>query len=240
MQNEHLWKPTLIKSQGQAFVVNESGIYGGSLHMVQQQMLHYIPLFKQFLCGELLDVGCGRVPYFELCRDRVSAHYCIDHADLTAGPAFIDQSIDLNKKWELDRTFQSVLCSDVLAHVQNPFQLFECLAQHTAPGGHLVLTSPFHYWMSHPAHEYFHPTGSALRMLCEQNGFEIVLLQSYGGFKDIQLDILNKRWNHGWSYRFFKLFKKLFINPPAESQKNSEKDVNWALGYILVARRKHE
>lgn len=237
MQNKTQWQPTITIQRGDQFVPNEAGLYGGSLHVVHCQLAAYIPAFQRYLKGKLLDVGCGQVPYSEICTPWVESHYGIDHKHYMADDRFIDESIDLNSSWQLNKRFDSILCSDVLAHVQNPFHLFQSMSQHLKPDGHLIVTTPFNYWMSHPSQEYFHATEEALRHLCAAHGLEVIQLQSYGGYADIQLDMLNKRWSYGWRYRCFKVLRKILINTRIYRRRNSKFAYNWSLGYLLVARK---
>lgn len=238
MKHPEHWRPTLIVNGPDGYVVNEKAIYGGSWHMLHCQIPTYLPIFRSYLRGRLLDVGCGLLPYHALCASIVDDYYGIDHPDKTQDARLMDEAVDLNRPWQLKDTYDSVLCSDVLAHVQDPFQLFACMSAHLKVGGHLVLTTPFNYWMSAPQHEYFHPTAQALRMLCDRHQLEVVELKSYGGYADIQLDLLNKRWHSEWWLKMFKVFKTLFIKTPFYARWNKKYDVNWSLGYILVARKK--
>jgi hypothetical protein len=237
MQQKTQWQPTITIQRGDQFVPNERSIFGGSLHMVHCQLAAYVPVFARYLSGDLLDTGCGQVPYYEVCKPLVDSHYCIDHDHHAADTRFIDESVDLNGPWQLGRLFDSILCSDVLAHVQNPFLLFQSMSAHLKPNGYLVVTTPFNYWMSHPPHEYFHATEEALKHLCQINGLEVMQIQSYGGYADIQLDMLNKRWSTGWRHRCFRMLRKIVINTGIYRHRNSKFAYNWSLGYILVARK---
>jgi SAM-dependent methyltransferase len=237
MKSQELWQPAQLLIKNGHFQVNESAIYGGSLHASTCQLNHYVPLFRRYITGRLLDVGCGRVPYYELLKDQTTAHFCIDHSAHSAGAAFLDQHIDLHAPWNLGQDFDAILCADVLAHLQNPALAIEQMIHHLAPHGVLIITTPFNYWMSHPPHEYYHPTRYALEHLMTTNGLKILESISYGGYADIWLDQLNKRWSSGNWYRLFKLFKRVFIKTPFYVRWNNKYSENWSMGYVMVAQK---
>lgn len=99
----------------------------------------------------VLDVGCGQKPYRPLFEPFASAYVGVDpvespHADLQGTVEALPVG---------DRTFDVVICSQVLEHCDDPAQAVRELARVTAPGGRVLLSthgvmayhpSPVDYW----------------------------------------------------------------------------------------------
>lgn len=93
------------------------------------------------LSGRVLDVGCGDKPYkswFRSAEDYVGI-------DIYAGRK-VDIVIHPGEHWPLeDRTFDVVLCTQVLEHTENLEYVLEEIDRVLKPGGRLIVTVPFIY-----------------------------------------------------------------------------------------------
>ncbi|MEY4938634.1 MAG: hypothetical protein RIQ93_369 [Verrucomicrobiota bacterium] len=125
------------------------------------------------LRGEVLDVGCGRMPY----RERVpAARYVGVDIDtpVTRELAAADVFYDGRTLPFADASFDGALCSQVLEHVFTPDDFLREIARVLRPGGTLVLTVPF-VWDEHEQpHDFARYSSFGLRALLERNGFEVV------------------------------------------------------------------
>lgn len=240
MKAQQEWQPSFIVFDPKTndFVLNRNAVYAGSWHVVALQWESYRPLFDRYIKGKFLDCGCGRVPYFEFLKSRVSLYYTIDR-EVRKGTDHLDEKIDLNLPFELkEKEFDSILLSDVLAHVKYPAELVKQLANHLTQGGHLIITTPFIYWASEHPYNYFNPSDSALRLICEDAGLEIVHLEPYGGRADVLLDTLNKSMTGRFSHRLFLLLASVLKSSRWYKRSNEKSGYSYALGYTLAARKK--
>jgi len=93
----------------------------------------------------VLDVGCGVKPYLPLLADRASEYVGVDRdnpaADLAASAEHLPVA---------DGSFDLVLCTQVLEHVEDPAQVVRELRRVVAPGGR-VLASTHGVQVYHPA-----------------------------------------------------------------------------------------
>lgn len=132
--------------------------------------------------GRLLDVGCGRQPYVSLLKEQVRQYIGIevDRQRYVATPPQVwGSGLCLPFR---DRSFETVLCAQVLEHVPEPARMLEEISRVLRPGGHLILTAP-HIWGIHEEpHDYFRFTGYGLAYLARRAGMEAVRVQPLAGY----------------------------------------------------------
>jgi SAM-dependent methyltransferase len=108
------------------------------------------------LSGALLDVGCGEMPFRTLLGPG-SSYTAIDvpSADafgMSGNPdivAFDGRAIPFP-----DASFDNVLCTEVLEHVEDPSGLIAEMLRVLRPGGTLLATVPFSARVHHAPHDY--------------------------------------------------------------------------------------
>lgn len=238
MKNRESWKPSSFILKNGKYVPNLAAIYPGSIHVASLQSEIYFTLFSNYCSGKMLDCGCGKVPYFEMLSKNVHQHYCVDYSNNPDVLNLLDEQIDLNSDFQLkEQNFDSILLSDVVAHIQDTEALMKKLAEHLKPQGVIVLTTPFVYWMSEYPVEFVHPTEFALRRWCERAGLEVEYLVSYGGYADVLLDTLNKGMTGKLSNRLFRLLASVVKKTSWYKNKNEKTKYSYPLGYALVARK---
>ena len=240
MRNPELWKPTrLVRNRRTGvFEVNHAGIFGGSGYSTELQTRKYIPLIQAHISGHVLDMGCGPVPYYELYADRTTSSTCVDRRQDPHVAQLLDQVVDLNDPLPFpDSSFDSVLLTDVLAHMRRPWEVVQEIGRVLKPGGKVVITAPFVYWLCEYPHEYYHPTRFALEDLCQGAGLEVIHIEPYGGQADVLMDTLNKIMSGSFSNRVFRLLARS-VELTGWIRRNRERtQETYALGYSVVARK---
>ena len=131
--------------------------------------------------GRLVDVGCGRKAWEPLFEAHVDEHVGVDHAPkLVEG---VDQVDVIATAYDVplpDGHADTVLLAEVLEHLEDPGRgLAECVRL-LAPGGHLILTTPF-FWPVHDARDFYRYAPGGLRYLLEQAGLEVVEIVPLSG-----------------------------------------------------------
>jgi SAM-dependent methyltransferase len=127
----------------------------------------YIHKDKQL---ELIDYGCGDMPYKPLFEAVVKEYRGLDIAenDLADVHIGIDGTIPIE-----NNSVDLVLSTQVLEHVENPAEYLSESFRILKNGGALIL-STHGYWIYHPTPaDYWRWTSSGLRKIIEKAGFEI-------------------------------------------------------------------
>ena len=240
MKNADSWKPirwNFDKTKNR-LVPNLSKIYPGSVHIAYLQAEAYLPIIMNHIAGRMLDCGCDQVPYYEVYRDQILENICLDWKGTRSEIPWVDVWADMNEDLPFESGFfDSILCTDILPHVWKPEELFKEFCRILKPGGKVVLTSIFNNWLVEPPHEFGHYSEYALRRFCEENGFSVVQIESYGGHADVLLDTLNKGMTGRVSNRIFRMIRALVISTPWYKVNRAKTRHLYPLGYSLVAIR---
>lgn len=131
--------------------------------------------------ARVLDAGAGDAPYrglFAHCEYRTSDWSGSPHA----GGRGADIVAPLHALPVPDRSFDAVLCTQVLEHVPDPASVLAELSRVLVPGGCLWLTAPFVGQLHEEPYDYFRYTAYGLRSLVEGAGFTAVVVEPIGGY----------------------------------------------------------
>jgi len=136
--------------------------------------------------GTLFDVGCGAKPYQHF-GSRISKWIGVDvpensHADLHGVAYQIPAA---------DGTADTILCTQVLEHLEQPDRALKEFSRVLRPGGHLILTAP-QYWSLHEEpRDFYRYTSIGLQYLTTEAGLEFVQLVSQGAGAMVAAQALN-------------------------------------------------
>ena len=115
-----------------------------------------VPYLRQF-DGDVLDVGCGHMPFRTLMPDGVRyTGLDVPQADSFGMPS--DRRIVVFDGRAIpfpDASFDWLLCTEVLEHAEDPVLLIAEMRRVVRPGGRLILTVPFSARVHHRPFDYF-------------------------------------------------------------------------------------
>jgi Methyltransferase domain len=92
-----------------------------------------------------------------------------------------------------------VICEQVLEHVVDPWKAAENLRALCAPGGHVIVTTPFlvrvHELPQYAMYDYWRFTPRGLRLLLEHAGLRVDTVDAWGNRTNVVANL------HHWSAR---------------------------------------
>lgn len=137
------------------------------------------PWIDRYTKGVVLDAGAGRMAWRSmlepLAANYLSTDYTVEHsdlnfcADLQGGVPLEDESVD------------TIFCCSVLEHTKQPWLVLPELRRILRPGGHIILSVPFMYYLHGWPHDYFRFTRFGLASLAERAGLKVVVQNNGGG-----------------------------------------------------------
>jgi SAM-dependent methyltransferase len=149
------------------------------------------------LTGRLLDLGCGNKPYRPFLSEGV------EYIGLDYPPT--QTSCDLKVLPEIhgdartlpfaDRSFDGVLCSQMLEHVDRPETVVQEMGRVLKPGGVGLISVPFFYNLHMEPNDYFRFSPYGIKSLLEKNGLLVRQLRGQGGIGTLLVQMF-----HNWLF----------------------------------------
>lgn len=246
MKNRDSWRPSkYVMRRGRLTPSRDRNELSPSSRWMAHQILHaYAPAWAQYARGELLDLGCGKVPFYEAYRAHVSDITCVDWPGSPHGNLHIDQFCDLSQPLPFaDAQFDTVLSSDVLEHLPDPLLAFNEMGRVLKPGGVLLLNTPFLYMLHEVPHDFYRHTRYSLARLADLAGMDVIVLNELGGIADVFGDLVAKTLGLipvigqplciGWQGLL-----GLLANTRAWHKVRAASAPRFPSGYFLVARKR--
>jgi SAM-dependent methyltransferase len=140
--------------------------------------------------GRLLDIGCGVMPF--KCRGNGLEWVGMD---VEGNPGADVHGSALALPFA-DGSFDYVLSTQVLEHLENPgLAIAEC-ARVLRPNGVLILSAPQYWELHEEPYDYFRFTQYSLQMLCARHGLVVDALYREGCGVKLAGLTLNAALNH--------------------------------------------
>jgi SAM-dependent methyltransferase len=137
---------------------------------------------RLYAAGKLLDIGCGEKPYLEMARPYVEKHIGIDRLETYSDKANIDVFSTAYAIPFKSESFDTILCTDVLEHLEEPGLALAEAYRVLKPGGCAIYTVPLFWHLHEEPYDYYRFTGYGLNYLFTKNGFEVVEIKPLSGF----------------------------------------------------------
>ncbi len=129
--------------------------------------------------GKLLDIGCGNKPYETLFAPHVNEYVGSDIIQSDLGK--VDIICDASNIPLEDGTFDTVICTQTIEHVPNPFAVVNEASRLLKKGGVFIITGPMYWPLHEEPYDFYRYTKHGFRYMLESNGFTKVEVVSNGG-----------------------------------------------------------
>lgn len=139
-------------------------------------------IIPKYTKGRLLDIGCSDKPYKSLTTPYVTEHIGLDHAQSPHELQDVDIIADAYNTTLDDASFDTVLSTAVLEHLEEPEKALREAYRVLKPAGHAIYTIPLFWHLHEEPRDFYRYTKHGIRYLFEKVGFEIVELRPLSGF----------------------------------------------------------
>ena len=158
------------------------------LYIVRKAILNAVKINIKNFKGDLLDVGCGIMPYRELILQEnktVTSYTGLDFEnpiyseyELIKPDIFWDgKTIPLN-----GNTIDTIIATELFEHCANPEDLMKEMGRVLKPGGTLFFTVPFLWYLHLTPNDEYRYTPFSLKRHLVNAGYNSINIQSLGGW----------------------------------------------------------
>jgi ubiquinone/menaquinone biosynthesis C-methylase UbiE len=176
-------------------------------HMVVTRAGRQIQAFaSRYLTGRLLDIGCGEKKKQFLVGESVTQYVGLDHRDSLHDLNNVDI---VGTAYEIpapDASFDSVLCTAVLEHLEEPLDALKESFRILKSGGYALYTVPLFWHLHEEPRDFYRYTRYGLEHLFHKAGFVVVETIPLSGF----WITFGSEWNY-YLQSVLKHFSKPFI-----------------------------
>lgn len=178
---------------------------------VRGKIKHYLLANSHFLVEPVLEIGSRMDHPDAWWANNRDLRPDLKWIGVDMQPGFgVDEIQDCEHLTYKDRSFGSVICSEVLEHSYNPKEMIKEAFRVVMPGGCLLVTTLFSFHVHAYPDDYFRYTESCLQRMFQEAGFIHIETETAGHVKYILND-------HGERDQVCPLYQHVFckgIRPP--------------------------
>lgn len=243
MKNQESWQETRFIYTNGNIEVNRKAVSQKSWIINDCVARIYSKHLPNFVNGKLLDLGCGMCPFYKAYYEYSSSIFCIDWENSLHSSPYVDLHCDLNKMIPVaDNSFDTIILSDVLEHIQEPSTLLREAYRLLDTNGVILINVPFFYWIHEQPYDFYRYTEFGLKQILDNAGFKVEVFEVVGGILETWSDLTSKLSSYlpFLSLIIPKLLYLLIILANKIvwlKNKRSFLDRLFPLGYFIVARK---
>lgn len=153
------------------------------IYINRNRLFRHIKRSTPWFSGRLLDVGCGHMPY----REYILQHGKVDeYIGMDLENSSIYNVVKPDIYWDgysmpvADASMDSILITEVLEHCPYPALILKETARVLKPGGKVVFSVPFLWYLHESPWDFYRYTPYAIQMLFKDAGFALPVLETFG------------------------------------------------------------
>jgi SAM-dependent methyltransferase len=147
--------------------------------VIDRALAHRLRVFAR---GRLVDIGCGAKPYAAMASPTIMDHVGVDTAESPHGTARVDVIATAYDTGLPDASFDTLLCTDVLEHLEEPQRAINEAFRLLRPGGYAIYTVPLFWHLHEEPRDFYRYTRHGLIHLFRTAGFEVTEVVALTGF----------------------------------------------------------
>lgn len=206
-----------------------------------RRMPHYtrgiVQMSQKYIKGNTLDLGAGSAKYKNIIMQSAEKYTAFD---MVEGPN-IDVVGDVHELPFTDNEFDTIICTQVMEHVLNPWIMVEEIARVLKPNGKCILSTPFMMPFHADPWDYYRYTLEGGCHLFERSGMTIIDKAKYGGLNVVMAETFKFSFcnpyvhvNPGFIRRnIFRVVHKLLLSL---SNSTNQKTAIYANIYIVAQK----
>ena len=147
-------------------------IFFHPFYFIRRELFHFISDNQHYLQGDLLDFGSGSKPYkkiFNNINNFLSIEVLSDKNNLKADIYYDGINLPFANK-----SFDSILCTEVFEHVENLDVVIDELKRILKPSGKMIITTPFLCIEHEMPNDFRRISFNGLVSLMEKKNFKII------------------------------------------------------------------
>ena len=204
--------------------------------IIKDSLWEAVSKASKYAKGDLLDIGCGKKPYYEIFKNKVSSYTGLD---IKGGDV---KGSALNLPFENEH-FETIFSSMVIEHVEDPFLMMEEANRVLKKGGYLIITAPLFWCLHEEPMDFFRFTKYGLSLLAEKSGLKIVYIEERGNWPSTLGQMISLFFESTANRTLLRYPKKViqmivqYAFWQMSKIKRFCKNKQAPIGYIMVARK---
>lgn len=189
---------------------------GMSMYAVRTALLQAIKELKNEISGEVLDLGCGVMPYKEFLLE---SNRILNYTGIDLEPTIYHNQVKPDRFWDgitipfEDNSFDWVIATEFFEHYFEMENLLKEIKRVLKKDGTLFFTVPFIWTLHEVPHDQYRFTPFYLERLFLKTGFFENHIKSLGGFNRSMATMLGLWLEHSYVKKAKKRFLKFLFTP---------------------------
>jgi SAM-dependent methyltransferase len=138
-----------------------------------------LAVVRQFGRGRALDIGAGALYFADEFRPHFASYTTLDYE--VRSPR-LQLRGDGQRLPFASSAFDTVISIDVLEHVPHPWEMWAEMSRVLAPGGTIIIVTPFFFWAHEEPYDFYRISKYGLQQLCAEQHLHLAHLQATCGF----------------------------------------------------------